>query len=720
MKKTLYILIVLVALVAVAAPYGFGPSPLIATAQTDAGDPVVPEPTPTAASVKPCGTLIPGVIDIFLRPIDCGPLPAIANAILTIMSYALKVTAAFFDLSMQFTLNISERTKLLGIQDSWVVVRDLLNIVFIFVILWIAIKTILQLGDDRKLLGSIIISALLINFSLFFTQVIIDSSNVIAFQFYNGITGGNTIDAGISDQFMEKLQLTTIFKDPGTKNGLDFLAILSISVFGSIFILITAVVFFLAGLMFLARTVVLIFLMVVSPIGFVGAWVPRLGEYSGKWWNALINQSLVAPVFLLFIWIILKMTEGSGLNALSGATPSAGGFSAAIAGSGGASGIIFYFALFIALIITALKITKSLSGEFGNSFTSFGQKAVGMAVGGVGGFMGRQFLGRGAAFMARQKGFQELATEDSFRGRMAMRALQLTDKAAKGSFDVRGASLPGAGAILKTAGAGIDLGKAGGKGGFAGAIDERKKAREAQAKLIEFKETKEEGIKRKAEFEKTQSAEARKYAEEEIKNKYPNISPVDLVQATGKSHEELVSEYSKRYVEKEGGTFKTAKQITASNKESFVAQIKGTPKMVSMPASIRGDIEAADKINKSTEELSKLEADVDKIETKLKDLLKKAGLPEEITVGNIEEAVEKLTRESNNAVVLLESDVDRKIDLTKRIELIEKKNGRETARRLEALQKQRDDKKEKLEKMRGGEPKPKEEKPAGGGEEKKP
>lgn len=73
------------------------------------------------------------------------------------------------------------------IAGAWVVVRDLSNIFFILILLYVGIKTVLNMGghETKSMITSVIIMALLINFSLFFTRIVIDSSNILALIFYN-------------------------------------------------------------------------------------------------------------------------------------------------------------------------------------------------------------------------------------------------------------------------------------------------------------------------------------------------------------------------------------------------------------------------------------------------------------------------------------------------------------------------------------------------------
>src|SRR3972149_11518169 len=84
---------------------------------------------------------------------------------------------------------------------------------FIFVLLYVAIGTILGLSkvNWKKTLVLIVIAALLINFSLFFTKIIVDASNILAWAFYQGISTCTT-SSGLSGCFMEHMKLTTLYQ----------------------------------------------------------------------------------------------------------------------------------------------------------------------------------------------------------------------------------------------------------------------------------------------------------------------------------------------------------------------------------------------------------------------------------------------------------------------------------------------------------------------------
>lgn len=124
-----------------------------------------------------CGVIIKGTL--------AGCLVALFYYIFNgLAAGVLAISARFFDLMLPITLSGS----LYGdfINTAWVIVRDISNIFFILILLYVAMETILGIGHGtKKVIANVVIMALLINFSMFFTKVVIDSSNVLALVFYN-------------------------------------------------------------------------------------------------------------------------------------------------------------------------------------------------------------------------------------------------------------------------------------------------------------------------------------------------------------------------------------------------------------------------------------------------------------------------------------------------------------------------------------------------------
>ena len=248
------------------------------------------------------------------------------------------------------------------IKEIWSVFRDLINMTFIFILLYAAINTILRTDTIgmKKTIGSVVMAAVLINFSLFFTEIIIDISNNFAVAIYNSITQNNS--GSISAGVMSSLHMENFLQ--AAASGSNFTGIITISFFGAIFLLILAVVFFVISILFVVRFVTFIILMMMSPVGIGGSVVPKLQEkLGGKFWQDLIDQSFFAPVFMLFLWIIFKLL--SAVTTIGGPdqpTNLAGTFT----GDGNAKGIGYFllsFSVVIFLLIKALEISKSMSSS---------------------------------------------------------------------------------------------------------------------------------------------------------------------------------------------------------------------------------------------------------------------------------------------------------------------------------------------------------------------
>ena len=153
-------------------------------------------------------------------------LANMAYSILKLMSLLLYLAGAGLDYVLTHTvLDMSTNIpKMTGINIGWKLLRDLMNIAFIFLLVWEGIKMIIGQGSQdgvRKFITSIVIASILVNFSLFFTKILIDASNVVTVGFYNSIinpdqkinvSGSNSEDIrGLSVPFMQALGVSKVY-----------------------------------------------------------------------------------------------------------------------------------------------------------------------------------------------------------------------------------------------------------------------------------------------------------------------------------------------------------------------------------------------------------------------------------------------------------------------------------------------------------------------------
>jgi len=340
-----------------------------------------------------------------------------------------------------------------AINAGWRTIRDVANMGFIFILLYAAIKTILGMGSEtKKLVVSVIIVAILINFSLFFTRLVIDASNVLALMFYDAIvpsgfvTSGNVLtQPGLSDAFMEQLDLQSLYK--AANGDITVGSIITIGLMGSIMLIIAAFVFFAAAIMFIIRYAILIFLLILSPIAFMAFVLPALKPYGDKWKDALIGQAFFAPIYFMLIWITLSVLAGvmDSFGGVAGNTATSLGDLAltdqGVSVSSGAFSMFMNFMVIIVFLIASLVITKQWADKAGPSVTKATKWMTGAAVGGMA-FAGRQTVGRAGQAVADSRWLK-----DHPESRAARLALAAGRKTGSAGFDARQAPL-GVGKIL--------------------------------------------------------------------------------------------------------------------------------------------------------------------------------------------------------------------------------------------------------------------------------
>lgn len=329
------------------------------------------------ASKEKADWFVDGLVSAF-KKLGNGVLSTVLNVIagvqglvvVPVLGVIMRIAGALLNLSVIYTLDSNNLTSVnTAIQTVWKIVRDLFNITFIFVLLYAAIKTILGISgsNTKKIIAQVIVAALLINFSLFITRVCIDVGNLLAANLYNTATADGAKSMGT--MILDSTQLSGLWDVSNWKS----LSLESPSLFFAINLQIVLLyiaigTFFYITIMFLTRNILLIFLMALSPIGFMGNVLPKIEEYSKMWRENLFGQISIAPIFLLLFYLISLIT-GTIKKAIL-ASPNQSWFH----DSDQNYLTYFQYLMVILLLIIATKITKKLSGEVGK-FIESGVKA---------------------------------------------------------------------------------------------------------------------------------------------------------------------------------------------------------------------------------------------------------------------------------------------------------------------------------------------------------
>ncbi|HEV7121450.1 MAG TPA: hypothetical protein VGN56_01330 [Candidatus Paceibacterota bacterium] len=338
-----------------------------------------------------------------------------------------------------------------GLITAWGILRDIGNLLLLFGFVLMGIGTILDTNKlpDKRAIPKLIIFAILLNFSIFAAEAVIDTSNVLTTVLYSQANTNPCVDDacninnGIAGHIMQATGLSGIYalggaKDiGGTSNKL--VVILGLSLFATV-----GIVVLLATAMMLAfRAIVLTGLIIVSPIGFAGMALPKpFDGMAKKWWNMLIHQAFFAPILFLLIFVDLKVTEGFS------STANNNNLASALTGAAGTSnmGIIMVFALISGGLIAALMAAKS----FGAMGADYAIKTASNVAFGSNAMLMRNTVGFASAKAGRFIRSTPIGTIPVLGKSLS----GLADKGANSSFDARAKF----GDSLKKA-AKIDLGK---------------------------------------------------------------------------------------------------------------------------------------------------------------------------------------------------------------------------------------------------------------------
>lgn len=329
---------------------------------------------------------------------------AIGSMILSLVGVVLAAAAQLFDASIRYSLYDINNNKV--IDAGWAMSRDIANLFFIFILLYISITTILQIGEygTKDLLVKVIVIALLVNFSLVFTKVIIDASNILAVGFYEKMENIPVVDSAgapiykngkqktvsLSEAFVGGLRPqgaydTNIGKTVKTSetgatttiNSAQEATLLQIfiqTVMGSALILVAAFVMFSGAIMFVLRVVSLWIIMILAPLAFVAMALPYTGQYAKKWWNTLFKQAFFAPIFLFMMYFAVKIVTSKTLSKQLGIDTARSGNAGFFKNNQMDVKLILNYVMLIALFLAVLTVANELGGKSSSLATGWAHK----------------------------------------------------------------------------------------------------------------------------------------------------------------------------------------------------------------------------------------------------------------------------------------------------------------------------------------------------------
>lgn len=336
-----------------------------------------------------------------------------ANIAMSVAGWFVSFAAIFLSASINLTLHMKElydKTPAIGL--TWTLIRDLSSIFIIFMLLYSAIVMIIGVDGPKfsSLVVKIFLAGIFINFSLFFTRLAIDTSNLVSLQFYRAIApnteftsdgvGRAFSDGGLSSVLLQSLKIQRVYDNNGVLKSNSVNMGIIIAGVGGVIVMITAAFSFLAAaIAFSIRVAILVFLMAFSPVVFVGMIFPSFTDgIGGKWLKYLKDQCLFMPAYLLLLYVALRLLNGDP-NAAPGTTGitsflTAANPNASIYGGEGVFnltqvGIIIHYVIAIIFINLPLVVAMNLGGrgmKWAPTAKDISKK--------IGGYLGQHTIGR--------------------------------------------------------------------------------------------------------------------------------------------------------------------------------------------------------------------------------------------------------------------------------------------------------------------------------------
>lgn len=517
----------------------------------------------------------------------------------------------FFSVMVQLSVN-STAYALQFLTEGWTYVRDIANMAFIFILVYLAFTVMLRAdttGTMRALAGVIVV-ALLINFSFLITRVVIDAGNLLAVQFYNAIPSSGTVHGGTSKDLttsimdslgVQSLTNTTQFQAWRGANpsgvgtfASNFLTLSVIYIAVGVAYALLFATFLMVGVKFLLRTVGLWFIIIASPIAFVAGALPNTRKYFIRWAEYLIKFSFYPAIFLFSFFLLTKIMSGlAGENGLAAsilnyATNTNETNTLIIIASNIANvGVRLGFA--IALMYVALRASDWLVTE-GSSMARSAVSYAGRATFGTVGLAGRGTIGTAGGYLAqRNANNQSVLGKTLWGGGKYLR---------ESSFDARGVRGVRQGlnlasrTDLRKADTGIDVGAPGGQGGIHKFVTDRQETmqrkenqRESEGRAQQYKQDRQrlEDIER--EFDEKRYNKLKEQANlggasdpkqldrleklnterNQLSDRVKNFGKAQLESFSANNIEQIIKHVNENQIK----TLKESEKFTASEKENF-------------------------------------------------------------------------------------------------------------------------------------------------------
>jgi hypothetical protein len=191
---------------------------------------------------------------------------------------------------------------------GWNLVIQIANMMFIVALLVIAAGTVLNLQNYRysKLLGNVLLMAVLVNFSRLIAGFFIQLSQIVMLTFVN------SFQDALYGNFANMFGLSKVFEFAARNNLNEFkdMTQIVVALVVSLFFMV------MAGSVIAAFVVIVVFrivtlwaLLITSPLAYALAILPQTKKFADQWWSQFIDQLTRGPVIAFYLWLALAIVS---------------------------------------------------------------------------------------------------------------------------------------------------------------------------------------------------------------------------------------------------------------------------------------------------------------------------------------------------------------------------------------------------------------------------
>ena len=263
-----------------------------------------------------------------------------------LISYIINVAIGFLfqfaswlvDIAMNLNNDILGTSNTV-VKIGWTICRDIANLGFVLIMVVMAVATIVRYEkySAKQLLPILIGAAIIVNFSLTISGVLINFSNILSNTFTSSFSSSGANNMGIVNDIVEAFgPQRLLLKDTDNPSPPDpasqgsdltgFSAGQLISITGSIFSVVFLAIATLSmgtlALMLLYRYVMLSILLILAPLTWMFWVFPDLKSLFNKWWDKFITWVFFLPATTFFLYLAIQAARamdnsqifGSGSN----------------------------------------------------------------------------------------------------------------------------------------------------------------------------------------------------------------------------------------------------------------------------------------------------------------------------------------------------------------------------------------------------------------------